>query len=339
MIPTLARAAVAAGCDALFVEVHPDPDRALSDGPNSLRLDDLEPLLGVCLRIREAIAGLAIPEPPSAPGRSSTDPGIDAPVARREPLPRQLVHETYVAGKEVSMRARRDRTMEFARSRGAARPNRTGDLVFPRPHQDRHAPRSRRAVRAPACRMGDLLPSGSRLHRTGKPSSGGTARSALGRDGAHQEFHLESPHPLRLGGVASGWPSPWPAVITLVQRANRSQPAGLTSRERSSLPGAEVDRRTPPGSVESRSDAEGGRSSQSSIELIQGAALQPGATTSAWPPRSSTSIFEGPRAATTRSTSPARAFLADADCRQSLLQRGWRSRPGPCGTPGISKTA
>ena len=45
MIPTLARAAVAAGCDALFVEVHPDPDKALSDGPNSLRLEDLEPLL------------------------------------------------------------------------------------------------------------------------------------------------------------------------------------------------------------------------------------------------------------------------------------------------------
>ena len=41
MIPTLARAAVAAGCDALFLEVHPDPDHALSDGPNSLRLDDL----------------------------------------------------------------------------------------------------------------------------------------------------------------------------------------------------------------------------------------------------------------------------------------------------------
>lgn len=56
MIPTLAHAAVAAGTDALFVEVHPDPDKALSDGPNSLRLDDLEPLLRICLRIREAIA-------------------------------------------------------------------------------------------------------------------------------------------------------------------------------------------------------------------------------------------------------------------------------------------
>ena len=56
MIPTLARAAVAAGCDALFIEVHPDPDKALSDGPNSLRIDDLHGLLSTCLRIREAIS-------------------------------------------------------------------------------------------------------------------------------------------------------------------------------------------------------------------------------------------------------------------------------------------
>ncbi|WP_165064830.1 3-deoxy-8-phosphooctulonate synthase [Paludisphaera rhizosphaerae] len=57
MIPTLARAAVAAGCDALFLEVHPEPDKALSDGPNSLRLDDLPGLLRSLLRIREALAG------------------------------------------------------------------------------------------------------------------------------------------------------------------------------------------------------------------------------------------------------------------------------------------
>lgn len=41
----LARAAVAAGVDGVFMEVHPDPDKALCDGPNSLRLDRLEPLL------------------------------------------------------------------------------------------------------------------------------------------------------------------------------------------------------------------------------------------------------------------------------------------------------
>ncbi|MCK5680282.1 3-deoxy-8-phosphooctulonate synthase [bacterium] len=45
MIPTLAAAAVAAGADALFMEVHPDPDNALCDGANSLPLTELEPLL------------------------------------------------------------------------------------------------------------------------------------------------------------------------------------------------------------------------------------------------------------------------------------------------------
>jgi 2-dehydro-3-deoxyphosphooctonate aldolase (KDO 8-P synthase) len=44
-IPALARAAVAVGIDALFMEVHEDPDRALSDGPNSLPLRELEELL------------------------------------------------------------------------------------------------------------------------------------------------------------------------------------------------------------------------------------------------------------------------------------------------------
>jgi 2-dehydro-3-deoxyphosphooctonate aldolase (KDO 8-P synthase) len=45
MVPTLARAAVAAGADAVFLEVHEDPDRALSDGATSVRLDDLPALL------------------------------------------------------------------------------------------------------------------------------------------------------------------------------------------------------------------------------------------------------------------------------------------------------
>src|SRR3984885_14087908 len=43
-IPTLARAAVAAGVDGVFVEVHEEPERALSDGPNALRLDRLATL-------------------------------------------------------------------------------------------------------------------------------------------------------------------------------------------------------------------------------------------------------------------------------------------------------
>jgi 2-dehydro-3-deoxyphosphooctonate aldolase (KDO 8-P synthase) len=44
-VPYLARAAAAVGVDAVFMEVHEDPDRALSDGPNNWPLDQLEPLL------------------------------------------------------------------------------------------------------------------------------------------------------------------------------------------------------------------------------------------------------------------------------------------------------
>ena len=44
-VPAMALAAQAFGANGFFFEVHPDPDRALSDGPNMLRLDDLEALL------------------------------------------------------------------------------------------------------------------------------------------------------------------------------------------------------------------------------------------------------------------------------------------------------
>ncbi len=44
-VPVLTRAAAAAGCSGMFLEVHPDPDRALCDGPNSWPLKKLEPLL------------------------------------------------------------------------------------------------------------------------------------------------------------------------------------------------------------------------------------------------------------------------------------------------------
>ena len=53
--PTLARAAVAAGADGIFMEVHPEPDRALCDGPNSLKLDTLEELLSQLIAIRKAM--------------------------------------------------------------------------------------------------------------------------------------------------------------------------------------------------------------------------------------------------------------------------------------------
>jgi 2-dehydro-3-deoxyphosphooctonate aldolase (KDO 8-P synthase) len=51
----LVRAAVAAGCDGLFLEVHPAPERAPSDGSNMLRLPSLRPLLEDVLAIRAAL--------------------------------------------------------------------------------------------------------------------------------------------------------------------------------------------------------------------------------------------------------------------------------------------
>lgn len=54
-IGALVRAATAAGCDGLFLEVHPDPPSAPSDGTNMLRLDELRPLVQEVLAIRRAM--------------------------------------------------------------------------------------------------------------------------------------------------------------------------------------------------------------------------------------------------------------------------------------------
>ncbi|MCH2368444.1 MAG: 3-deoxy-8-phosphooctulonate synthase, partial [Planctomycetes bacterium] len=51
MIPHLARAAAGIGCDGFFFEVHPRPDEALCDGPNSLHLDHFEGLLEQVIEI------------------------------------------------------------------------------------------------------------------------------------------------------------------------------------------------------------------------------------------------------------------------------------------------
>jgi 2-dehydro-3-deoxyphosphooctonate aldolase (KDO 8-P synthase) len=55
MVPFLARAAVAAGCDGVFVETHPNPPEALSDGPNMIRLDEISSLIQLCQRIHALI--------------------------------------------------------------------------------------------------------------------------------------------------------------------------------------------------------------------------------------------------------------------------------------------
>ena len=54
-VPVLARAAVAAGIAGLFMETHPDPDRALSDGPNAWPLGRLEPLLATLKMLDETV--------------------------------------------------------------------------------------------------------------------------------------------------------------------------------------------------------------------------------------------------------------------------------------------
>ena len=61
-VPLLARAAVAAGISGLFMETHPDPATALSDGPNALPLDRLEAVMTTLLRIDSAVkdGGLVI---------------------------------------------------------------------------------------------------------------------------------------------------------------------------------------------------------------------------------------------------------------------------------------
>lgn len=56
MISTIAKAGIAVGVDGLFIETHPNPAKALSDGANMLKLDLLEPLLAQLIKIKKAIA-------------------------------------------------------------------------------------------------------------------------------------------------------------------------------------------------------------------------------------------------------------------------------------------
>jgi 2-dehydro-3-deoxyphosphooctonate aldolase (KDO 8-P synthase) len=54
-VPTLARAALAAGADGLFIETHPEPENALSDGPNMVPLAELTVLIESCLTVWRAV--------------------------------------------------------------------------------------------------------------------------------------------------------------------------------------------------------------------------------------------------------------------------------------------
>ncbi len=62
-VPLLSRSAIAAGCDALFLEVHPDPKKALSDGPNMLAVSQVEDLLVDLIAIDTVVKRERVPKP------------------------------------------------------------------------------------------------------------------------------------------------------------------------------------------------------------------------------------------------------------------------------------
>ncbi|HEY3913630.1 MAG TPA: 3-deoxy-8-phosphooctulonate synthase [Verrucomicrobiae bacterium] len=59
MAPVLARCAIAAGADGIFIETHPDPDRALSDGPNMIPLADMPRLIAGLTKLRATVRATA----------------------------------------------------------------------------------------------------------------------------------------------------------------------------------------------------------------------------------------------------------------------------------------
>jgi len=54
-VPTLSKAAIATGADGLFIETHPEPEKALCDGPNSMPLSNMEDLLSTLLAVKKAV--------------------------------------------------------------------------------------------------------------------------------------------------------------------------------------------------------------------------------------------------------------------------------------------
>lgn len=82
-VPALARAAVAAGADGIYVEVHPEPADAPSDGASMLPMERLEPLLEELLGVRRVDEG-DVPGTASGPGRPAAGPGGGSPDAGEE---------------------------------------------------------------------------------------------------------------------------------------------------------------------------------------------------------------------------------------------------------------
>ncbi len=56
-VPALARAALAAGADGLFIETHPNPEKAISDGPNQIPTKEMPALIASCVKVWKAVRG------------------------------------------------------------------------------------------------------------------------------------------------------------------------------------------------------------------------------------------------------------------------------------------
>ena len=82
LVPRMAAAAIAAGADGLIVEVHPDPENALSDGYQSLTFAQFEAMMQLCRRVAEAVGRGDRPGP--CRGRPRTDTSSSASVSRQK---------------------------------------------------------------------------------------------------------------------------------------------------------------------------------------------------------------------------------------------------------------
>ena len=86
-VPVLARAAVGAGVSGVFMETHPDPEEALSDGPNAVPLREIEPLLETLVAIDRAVKPWLLRDAPAARGPRRAPAGDLGDGASGVPLP------------------------------------------------------------------------------------------------------------------------------------------------------------------------------------------------------------------------------------------------------------
>ena len=125
-VPVLARAAVAAGVAGVFMETHPDPEKALSDGPNAWPLARMRALLETLMELDATVKRAGFPEKELMARASSRRAGCRRATAARRPTPRHE-NDMTIGRKphECHRRRHRPRDSRFARQshhRGRRRP-------------------------------------------------------------------------------------------------------------------------------------------------------------------------------------------------------------------------